>query len=234
MSGGAAPRGRDEELLLARISAAAGRARLGRRRATYRAPRTERALWWAAGGGAGAWHLPRTGGGPVASAAARLDLYEHGMTAAVGKRIYAIRFDTTVMRERRAMSSLGITRVLVLVDVDGERIVLRRGDFGRPEGWWPEIRRAVTDAQVPRALAALSRGARLAFGPLWITRDEIGSGGTTLRWAEVQRIGIRNGFVAVRVAGRWQVWATAASGIPNLCVLHALAEQLAGAGRDDD
>ncbi|WP_225827011.1 DUF6585 family protein [Streptomyces naphthomycinicus] len=238
MSGGAASRGRDEELLLARISAAAGRARLGRRRATYRALPAEPGTRWAATAGAGLRRLLRTGGGPAARAGARLDLYEQGMTAAVGKQIHAVRFDTTVVRRRRVLSSRGVTRALVLVDVDGERIVLRCGDFGRPEEWWAEIRRAVVDAQVPRALAALRRGARLAFGPVWITGDEVGSGGTVLRWAQVQRIEVRNGFVAVRATGRWQVWAAAASGVPNLCVFHALAERLAGAGagagRDGD
>ncbi|MEV7684995.1 DUF6585 family protein [Streptomyces bungoensis] len=231
MNAGAA-RARDEELLLARISAAAGRARLGRRRATYRAPRTGPGTRWAAT--AGAWRLPRTCGGPAARARARLDLYEHGMTAAAGKRIHVVRFDATVVRRRWVLCARGVTRALVLVDVDGDRIVLRYGDFGRPARWWPEIRRAVTDAQVPPALAALRRGARLDFGPLWITGDAVGSGRTALRWAQVERIESRNGSVVVRSTGRWQVWATGASGIPNLCVFQALAEHLAGAGRDED
>ncbi|KUN90279.1 hypothetical protein AQJ66_00185 [Streptomyces bungoensis] len=231
MNAGAAG-GRDEELLLARISAAAGRARLGRRRVTYRAPRTAPGARWAAT--AGAWLLPRTGGGPAARAGARLDLYEYGMTAAVGKRIHVVRFDTTVVRRRWVLSARGVTRALVLVDVDGDRTLLRCGAFGRPARWWPEIRRAVTDAQAPRALAALRLGARLDFGPLWITRDEVGSGRTALRWAQVERIESRNGSVVVRATGRWQVWATGASGIPNLCVFQALAEQLAGAERDED
>ncbi|MFE3826345.1 DUF6585 family protein [Streptomyces sp. NPDC059092] len=227
MSGAAGPRGRDEELLLARVSAAAGRAHLGRRHATYRAPPTGPGARWAAAG-----RLLRAGA--VTGAGARLDVYEHGMTAATGRRIHVIRFDVTVVRRRRVLSSRGITRALVLLDVDGGRIVLRRGDFGRPEEWWPEIRRAVTDAQVPRALAALSQGARLVFGPVWITRDEVGTGGTTLRWAQVRRIEVLNGLVTVRAAGRRQALTTVASGIPNLCVFRALAEHLAGAERDDD
>ncbi|MFF7975752.1 DUF6585 family protein [Streptomyces sp. NPDC007905] len=81
---------------------------------------------------------------------------------------------------------------------------LRCGDFDRPGEWWPGIRRAVVDAQVPRALA-VHQGARLAFGPVWITGDEVSCGGTALRWAQIQQIEILNGFVAVRAAGRWQV-----------------------------
>ncbi|MFC9288585.1 DUF6585 family protein [Streptomyces sp. NPDC057052] len=234
MNGAAAGRGRDEELLLARISAAAGRARLGRRRATHRAPGAGPGTRWTAVG-AVARRLPRACRGPVARrAVARLDLYEHGITVARGGRIHAVRFDTTVVRRCRVLSTRGVTRALVLVDVDGERVVLRHGDFGRPREWWSGIRRAVTDAQVPRALAALGRGARLDFGPVWLTRTEVGSGGTALRWAQVQRIEVLNGSVAVRAAGRWQVWAAVTTGIPNLCVFQALTEHLARAERDDD
>ncbi|WP_369169663.1 DUF6585 family protein [Streptomyces sp. R28] len=235
MSEGAS-RDRAGELLLARVSEAAGRAQLGRRRATYRAPLTEPGVRQAVAGRLRRllWADGRTGAGAGAGAGARLDLYEHGLTAAVDGRIHVVRYDTTVVRRRRVLSPQGIAHAHVLVDVDGERIVLRSGDFGHPEAWEPEIRRAVTNAQVPRAFAALAEGARLVFGPVWITRDTFGSRGTSLRWAQVQRIEILNGSVAVRAAGRWQVWGTVTSGIPNLCVLHALAEQLSAAERDED
>ncbi|WP_449340098.1 DUF6585 family protein [Streptomyces chartreusis] len=220
-------------LLLARVSEAAGRARLGRRQATYRPPLAEPGRRWA--GLAGARHLlrgdrGRAGNGPID----RLDLYERGLTVAVDGRIHVVRYDTTTVRRRRALSPQGLTRAHVLVDLDGERIVLRCGDFGEPEVWGPEIHRRVADAQVPRALAALTRGERLDFGPVWLTRAELGSRGTTLRWAQVQRIEILKGSVAVRTAGRWQVWGSVTSGIPNLCVLRALAEYLTAAERDDD
>ncbi|TXS40611.1 hypothetical protein EAO75_37385 [Streptomyces sp. uw30] len=165
---------------------------------------------------------------------ARLDLYEHGLTVTVDGRIHVVRYDTTVVRRRRVLSPQGLTRAHVLVGVDGERIVLRCGDFGDPQEWGPEIHRSVADAQVPRALVALTRGERLVFGPVWITRAELGSRGTTLRWAQVQRIEVLKGSVAVRTAGRWQVWGSVTSGIPNLCVLRALVQHLTAAERDDD
>ncbi|ANP56839.1 hypothetical protein AVL59_28460 [Streptomyces griseochromogenes] len=214
---------REEELLLARVSEAAGRARLGRRRATYRAPATV----------PGVRRRRRSGGGKGTSAGARLDFYEHGVTVALDGRIHVIRYDTTVVRRRRVLSTRGITRACVLTDIDGEWIVLRGGAFGHPQVWVPEIRRAVTEAQVPRALAALARGARLTFGPVWITKDGIGSGRVSLRWPQIERIEIRNGSAAVRVGGRWEVWGSLASGIPNPFVFHALAEHLAGRARTD-
>ncbi|WP_446447271.1 DUF6585 family protein [Streptomyces chartreusis] len=224
---------RADALLLARVSEAAGRARLGRRQTTYGPPLAEPGRRWA--GLAGARRLlrgdrERTGTGPID----RLDLYERGLTVAVDGRIHVVRYDTTVVRRRRALSSQGLTRAHVLVDLDGERIVLRCRDFGEPEAWGPEIHRSVADAQVPRALAALTRGERLDFGPVWLTRAELGSRGTTLRWAQVQRIEILKGSVAVRTAGRWQVWGSVTSGIPNLCVLRTLAEYLTAAERDED
>ncbi|MEV7677041.1 DUF6585 family protein [Streptomyces sp. NPDC088341] len=245
-------RDRDEELLLARISEAAGRAHLGRRRATYRAGpygatahagrgaaiRWPAIRWLRRAVAVAACRSRRADRGAEANAGARLDFYEHGMTAAmtaaVDGRIHVIRYDTTVVRRRRVLSPQGVVRAHVLVDVEGEPIVLRGGDFGRPEVWGPEIRRAVTEAQVPRALAALAEGARLVFGPVWITRDEIGSRETSLRWPQVQQTEILNGSVAIRVAGRWQVLGSVASGIPNFFVLHVLAGHLTGAERDDD
>ncbi|MFG1670657.1 DUF6585 family protein [Streptomyces sp. Y7] len=224
---------RADALLLARVSEAAGRARLGRRCATYRPPVTEPARRQAVLAAARRLLPGAERGGSGSGPAPRLDLYEHGLTVAVDGRIHVVRYDGTVVRRRRALSPQGLVRAHVLVDVGGERIALRCGDFGEPEVWGPEIHRSVADAQVPRALAALARGERLDFGPVWITRAELGSRGTTLRWAQVQRIEILRGSVAVRTAGRWQVWGSVRSGIPNLCVLHALTEYLTAAERDD-
>ncbi|MFF5475131.1 DUF6585 family protein [Streptomyces achromogenes] len=232
MNGAADDRERAEELLLARISATAGRARLGRRRVTYRAPLT--GPWRRRSVTAWLRYLLRADGGPARSPASRLDLYEHGLTVAVGRRMHAVRFDATVVRRCTVLTSRGVTGALVLVDVQGARVVLRRGDFARSQEWWSVICGAVVAAQVPRALDALRQGARLEFGSLWVTADAVGSARTSLRWSEVQRIEVRNGFVAVRADGRRLMWATGASGIPNLCVLRSLAEHLARAGRDDD
>ncbi|WP_181798525.1 DUF6585 family protein, partial [Streptomyces sp. WELS2] len=151
-----------------------------------------------------------------------------------GRRIHAVRFDTTVVRRFPVLTSRGVSGALALVDVHGERVVLRRGDFARSGEWWSAICGGVVAAQTPRALAALRQGARLAFGSLWITADAVGSARACLPWTEVQRIEVQGGFVAVRAEGGRPMWVTASSGIPNLCVFRSLAEHLARAGRDDD
>ncbi|WP_405745986.1 hypothetical protein OG422_25405 [Streptomyces sp. NBC_01525] len=225
---------RAEELQLARVSAAGSRARLGRRRATYRAappghaPRTapRRSLRQAL-----ATRIRRlwSPGAPAEEAAPRLDFYDHGMTVATNGRIHAIRYDTTVVRRRGALSPQGLAPVHVLRDIDGDHVLLHAADFGDPEVWGREIRRAVTGAQVPRALATLAGGGRLTFGPVWLTADGIGRGTTSLRWDRIQRVASVNGAVAVRVAGRWHVLA---SGLPSPFVLHALAAHLATTADD--
>ncbi|ARF58448.1 hypothetical protein [Streptomyces gilvosporeus] len=139
------PRSRHDELLLARISAAAGRERIGRRRATY-------------AGVAQSTHAPPAPvrwlrgllafarcGRPSASrsAEARLDLYEHGLTVAVKGRIHVVRYATTAAFQENTPTA----RIYTLTDVEGKRIVLigRPGDSGAEE-WGSEIRRALTHA----------------------------------------------------------------------------------------
>ncbi|MFF4159246.1 hypothetical protein [Streptomyces sp. NPDC001678] len=223
-----ARRTRGEELLLARISAAAGRERLGRRRATYaaaaRTARTARTAHVKAllalvrhGGSAGAAN---------ARDAARLDLYENGMTVAVKGRIHVVRYDTTsVFRTEAAGEACAVT------DVDGERVVLRHGpERGEAPEWWSEIEQGVVRAQLPRALAALARGECLAFGGVRLTGEEIGWGEVRVRWPRVRRLRTGPGAVRLDVDGTWHELGPAGPGIPNLFVLRALVERLGGGG----
>ncbi|MEU8579211.1 hypothetical protein [Streptomyces abikoensis] len=239
-------RTRGEELLLARISAAAGREGLGRRRATYAAAaRTART---AHAGIRGLLALVRHGGaaGPANGRdAARLDLYENGMTVAVKGRIHVVRYDTTsvfttsVFRTEAARPGDAgrAGAACALTDVDGERVVLRPrggpGPGGAPE-WWSEVERGVVRAQLPRALAALAGGERLAFGAVWLTGAEIGWGEVRARWSRVRRLrtGPGPGVIALDIDGTWHEPAVAGSAIPNVSVLRALVERL-GPGGDE-
>ncbi|MFG2177542.1 hypothetical protein ACGFLS_02280 [Streptomyces abikoensis] len=239
-------RTRGEELLLARISAAAGREGLGRRRATYAAAaRTART---AQAGIRGLLALVRHGGaaGPANGRdAARLDLYENGMTVAVKGRIHVVRYDktsvftTSVFRTEAARPGDAgrAGAACALTDVDGERVVLRPrggpGPGGAPE-WWSEVERGVVRAQLPQALAALAGGERLAFGAVWLTGAEIGWGEVRARWSRVRRLrtGPGPGVIALDIDGTWHEPAVAESTIPNVSVLRALVERL-GPGGDE-
>lgn len=221
---GATPPKRGEELLLARISAAAGRAHLGRRCATYTvaATCTAHANVVPAGGIRGLLAFARSGWLPAARARAdaRLDLYERGMTVSTKRRIRVVRYDTTSVFQNGP-------QYLTLTDVDGERIVLH-GGAGE---WGSGVRQAVTDAQLPLALTRLDKGERLGFGNIWLTREGIASGEVSARWSQVQRIEIRDGtVVVVGVTGTRHGPEATASGTPNLFVLHALVEHLRADG----
>lgn len=112
---------RAEELLLARISEAAGREHLGRRRATYPGVvfiRPRRLRWI---------RLRRT------VTTTRLDLYEHGLTVAARGRIRVIRYDATSLHQSSEYCH-------VLTDVTGTEITLCERDYRQPEIWLAEIR----------------------------------------------------------------------------------------------
>ncbi|MEU5424898.1 DUF6585 family protein [Streptomyces olivoreticuli] len=224
-------RTRSDELLLARISAAAGREHLGRRRATYagaahtahaRAPRDR--------GIRGLLAFVRYGMPSATNAHddARLDLYDHGMTVAVKGRIHVVRYDTTSVFQTNTPHSHDAAHVgtaYTLTDVDGERIVLRgRPEHGDAAEWRSEIQSGVTRAQLPRALAALDKGERLTFGGIWLTREEIGYGEARARWPQVRNIWIRKGAVKLDIDGTWHEPGSRVSEIPNLFLLRALVE----------
>ncbi|GAA0353221.1 DUF6585 family protein [Streptomyces blastmyceticus] len=224
-------RTRNEELLLARISAAAGREHLGRRRATYAgAAHTAHAKALRDRGIRGLSALLRYGGPSPANARddARLDLYEYGMTVVVKRRIHVVRYDTTsVFRTSTPHShdAAHVGTIYTLTGVDGERVVLRGGpEHGDAEEWWSEIQLGVTRAQLPLALSALDKGERLTFGDIWLTREEVGYGETRARWPQIRNIWIRKGAVKLDIDGTWHEPGCRISEIPNLFLLRALVE----------
>ncbi|GHF52298.1 hypothetical protein GCM10010218_37180 [Streptomyces mashuensis] len=240
------PRTGGEELLLARISAAAGRARIGKRRATYAATaRTVPARTAPSRGAGGAlaypWHLCRIWYDrcaryvrwPAATAGtvARLDLYERGMTVTVHDRIHVVRYESAAVFQevtRHRDDPARFTTAYTLTALGGECIVLRstseRG--GGTAAWGPELQRAVAQARLPRALAALRDGERLAFGDFRLSAEEIVCGKAAARWELVERTAIRNGRVEVHVGGAGPLLACDVSGVPNLFLFWTLVERL--------
>lgn len=224
-------RTRGEELLLARISAAAGRERLGKRRATYAGyahtahPKTSRAR-----GIRGLLAFVRYGrsSGTTVRDEARLDLYVHGLTVAVAGRIHVIRYDATAVFRTSVpdpRDAAGAGAACTLTDVDGERVVLHgRPERGDAAEWRSAIQRGVISAQLPKVLFALDEGERLTFGDIWLTREEIGYGEVCARWPQVRAIRIREGAVEVDIDGTWHRSGSTAYEIPNLFILRALVE----------
>ncbi|MER6400953.1 DUF6585 family protein [Kitasatospora sp. NPDC001603] len=171
----------------------------------------------------------------------RLDLHERGLTAVVKGRVHAVRYESTsVLQNTVRHTGVGgyTSYEYTLTDVDGAKVVLRgradgagevaeKGRFSNPREWGPALQQAVTRAQLPGAVAALDSGGRLEFGRLWLTVDAVGSARESAQWQEIQEIKVFDGFVKLRVAGRWRALTHAAvSTIPNFFVFLALAEHL--------
>ncbi|KAA2250719.1 hypothetical protein F0L68_38865 [Solihabitans fulvus] len=111
--------------------------------------------------------------------AARLDLYERGLTVAVGGRLRVVCYDTTSGRQDTVRHVGGHTvHVHTLTDLDGKTLelrgtwrrswlgVVRHSGFGDADQWAPAIARAVAEAQAPAAAALVStvRTSRAAAG----------------------------------------------------------------------
>ncbi|MFF4405855.1 DUF6585 family protein [Streptomyces sp. NPDC001262] len=174
--------------------------------------------------------LARYGRAADRNEGSRLDLYERGFTSAHRGHVRAVRYaDTDVLQDNIRHTYHGMTTKIsyayTVTDTTGERVTLR-GGFADPQEWGPAIQRAVTVARFPQALARLDAGQRLDFGPLWMTAAEIGSGGKSVPWQQVEEIAVQDGYVKVRVAGRWSsLTMTPVRRIPNLFVFRALADR---------
>lgn len=172
----------------------------------------------------------------------RLHLYEAGLVAAVKKGVHTVRYDSTQVLQ----SSLRHTGVggytdytYKLTDIAGAQVVVEgrkggtaTGKFARHEEWGPAVQEGVTRAQLPEAVRALNAGERLDFGKLWVTRDEVGSARDTAQWHEIEELRIIQGFLKLKVAGKWRSLANVAVAvIPNFFVFLTIADQLRGTRR---
>ncbi|MFJ8858151.1 DUF6585 family protein [Streptomyces sp. NPDC102451] len=177
----------------------------------------------------------------------QLDLYEHGLTAALKNRVHAVRYDGTSVLQNsvRHTGVAGYTEYeYTLTDIEGQQVVLRgrsdgvaqKGRFPHPKEWGDTIQQAVTEAQLPKAIARLKAGESLDFGRLWLTLDAVGSARDTAKWSQIQEIRVFDGFVKIKIAGQWRslgntaVTSITVSGIPNFFVFLALAERLRQSG----
>lgn len=172
------------------------------------------------------------------SRAARLDLFEKGVTLAGGAAVQLVRYsDTVVLQDVVHHSASGqhgrSTHRYILEDIDGAAVTLyastgrRAAGLPCPDQWGPAIQRAVTAAQLPAAWAAVAAGKRLVFGEFWITKHQLGSGDDTWYWSQVHQIRVRNGVVQLKSGNSWAAVADSHDGrIPNYFVFLTLAEQL--------
>ncbi|ATL65733.1 DUF6585 family protein [Nocardia terpenica] len=194
----------------AAIDAAADRERLGRHRGTYRAM-LPNAVWYT-----------------VCNRGTRLDLFERGLVVSRRGRVRVVRYDSTrlcrrVVRSAKDRVQHECSCDYTLIDTAGAPVRLQHG-IERAAQWGPAVERAVTEAQLPAARAALAAGERLDFEHFWMTATELGVGDRSVPWSRVSQIGVVGGWLSVRVAGESQpLESLPISLIPNFAIFRALS-----------
>ncbi|MFF2552251.1 DUF6585 family protein [Nocardia sp. NPDC058058] len=166
---------------------------------------------------------------------AQLSLFERGAVVQSGGRTHVFRWETvsviediTRVSHRMYGSETGVswTYRYQLTDPSGADYLITDRFVGA-EQWGPEIRRRVTAAQLPLALAAAETGKSLEFGSITLSHGAIRAHNRSVPWGEVQEIRVDKGYIAIRVAGEWlSLTKVAANAIPNVFVFLELAERL--------
>jgi hypothetical protein len=134
-------------------------------------------------------------------------------------------FQNTV-RHYRNGAYTGTTYSYRLIGPDGGALGLA-GGFHNPAEWGQLIQQAVTDAQLPGAIATIQAGGPLVFGDISLTREAVWAGKKSVPWQQVQEIKVKDGAVSVRVEGKWlSLTRTMVRDIPNFLLFYAVAERL--------
>ncbi|MGW0311215.1 DUF6585 family protein [Streptomyces flavidovirens] len=163
---------------------------------------------------------------------AQLQIFDQGLVVVdADGRPTACRWDALSVRQKVVDHyhygvPQGRSHAYTLKGPDGETL-LHPGGIPYPEHWGPAIQDAVTEAQLPIALAAVRRGETVSFGDISVNRDAVTAYGRSVTWDRIRQISVEAGTVSLNVAGKWlPLTSTKVSSIPNFFVFHALAEHL--------
>ncbi|MEV4742886.1 DUF6585 family protein [Streptomyces sp. NPDC049555] len=177
------------------------------------------------------------------NAGARLDLFEHGLVfTGPGTSLHVHRWDAVSVLERirdptRNSLYYGRTWIYTLIAPGGRAVRIRGGmteggGIANVEQWGPAILRAVTEAQLPGALAALEQGRTLEFGSLAVSRDAVTALGVSVAWAQTGDVTYKGGDLIIKaVGGRRTLVRTSVLRIPNHPLLDVLIRHLRDSAR---
>lgn len=85
------------------------------------------------------------------------------------------------------------------------------------------IQGAVTQAHMPRAIAAYGAGSPVTFGSFVLSQQGLSNGREALPWNEIQSVDIKNGKVLVKRIGKTFSWANVnISQVPNILVFMSM------------
>ncbi|MGV9582178.1 DUF6585 family protein [Nocardia farcinica] len=160
--------------------------------------------------------------------AARLDLFEHGMTVyRSGERVAGFRWDTAEVRQQAIpfQNTAHIEYSLEMSGPDGSHARFDETHFAEGREWARAIQSAVTATQLPRAVTVIDEGDTARFGDFALNLDALVFRGDQYPWDRIQLIDARSGLVRIKVDGNWVSLAPVGT-IPNFYIFNELAERL--------
>ena len=164
----------------------------------------------------------------------RLDLFEHGMTFVDHRgNLSAFRWDSmqvkqTILKQKADFGTVSQTSFSYRVaGDDGASATIEGSHDGNAavDAWGPAIQEAVTNAQLPDAVARFRQGETVRFGKFAISWDSLAAKDKVLSWGQIETAYVANGELYVREKGRRRGKALARiSQIPNYYVFYTLLE----------
>jgi len=160
--------------------------------------------------------------------AARLDLFDHGITIyRKGERVAGFRWDTAEVRQQVIpfQNTAHIEYSLEMSGPDGSHATFDDTRFAEGREWARAIQSAITATQLPGAVATIDEGDTAHFGDIALNLDALIFAGKSYPWDHIQLIDARSGLVRIKVDGAWVSLAPVGT-IPNFYIFNELAERL--------
>ncbi|RCV54651.1 hypothetical protein DEF23_15575 [Marinitenerispora sediminis] len=94
------------------------------------------------------------------------------------------------------------------------------------------LEEGVTRAHLPRALAELSAGRPVGFGPVTATPHALAIDRTEIPWGEISGVTIEDGYLDIKRTGKLFTTSQQVGYVPDFLVLVALVREYTGASLD--
>jgi hypothetical protein len=183
------------------------------------------------------WTIYRTPNLSRSLAARRLYLFEQGfivLDRPDSPQVF--RFDAVdtvfqhIVSRRTYGVEVGKTYLYTVNARDGRVVKLTQFWDGIAE-LGPQINSTVSSLLLPDTMAAIQRGQSVQFGDMTLNASGIAGRRKSVTWKEVSDVRIANGYISVKVAGKfWSLSTVAAAKLPNLPLFLTLAGRLKAAG----
>lgn len=161
--------------------------------------------------------------------ATRLDLFDAGLVYTTKDEAHVARYRDTAMRQDITQRpGLAVVYRYTFRDTEGADFTVTEL-VENPEEWGRVVGDRILAAQFPSAWTALESGARLTFGPLSISAEQLSCGGDTWAWADISASRINDGALYLQTRGDWIGQRLARlRDIPNYPVPLAIIDRLRG------